>query len=178
MSSIVVYQYPNFQGKSQRFTTHVEDLKKTEFGCLAGSAQVTGQPWLAYQNPYMMDFVKLLEEGDYPDLSALQVRALRFIVENLENPHLLLFEKDYFEGRCVALTQATKLADVQFDKRARSHYVRSGAWLLYDSESKNGRCLLATAGECKNYEGLNFHDKLSYAVPMKAGNSMRSYSLA
>ncbi|XP_029427080.1 epidermal differentiation-specific protein-like [Rhinatrema bivittatum] len=170
MNRIIVFSKPNFQGESRQFSTHVEDLLKTDFGSIIGSAKVCGQPWMAYEEPYMMLFVKVLEEGEYPNLSQMKIKSIRIIPDDLENPSLTLFENTNFQGKRVVLTNETILAHVGFDNKTSSHYVSRGAWLLYMNADMKGRVLLARSGEINcDYKSCDFNETLSLVVPLKPG---------
>ncbi|KAJ1122320.1 hypothetical protein NDU88_000813 [Pleurodeles waltl] len=173
MNQITVYQDMNFEGLYKIFTRDVPDLNEEHFNDCISSVKVVGQPWILYDHiNYEGEFIAL-EEGEYPSIGMNdRISSLVLITEDLNSPQITLYEEINKGGKKIVLTQETNLYFGTMNDTTSSHMVQRGAWLLYDNVKRDGRCIVARAGEyLEDYSRINFNDKVSHVYPLRPGKS-------
>ncbi|XP_067400397.1 epidermal differentiation-specific protein-like [Emydura macquarii macquarii] len=173
MNGITIYEHADFKGRSKAFTSDIADLKPVGWSQCVSSVKVTGQPWVAYENPNYSGKFLVFEEGEHSFVGEEmddKISSLNLITENLTNPEITLYEHINYEGKMMVIKKATNLSKQEFDDRVSSHKVQSGAWLLSENEDGTGLNFIARQGvSFPNYLAINFNDKLSFLRPLRPG---------
>ncbi|MGH0117742.1 UNVERIFIED_CONTAM: hypothetical protein FKN15_039038 [Acipenser sinensis] len=138
---------------------------------LTSSLKVIGQPWVAYEHTNYAGQQKVYEEGEHASVDGNDsFSSLKIIMEDLENPEIVLFQHSNFQGRQVVLNTETDLTFARFNDEVSSHIVNRGAWVLYEHTERNGRQIVARMGErVANYNDIEFNDRVSHVRPLKSG---------
>uniref|UniRef100_W5LRL6 Beta/gamma crystallin 'Greek key' domain-containing protein n=1 Tax=Astyanax mexicanus TaxID=7994 RepID=W5LRL6_ASTMX len=170
---IIVYEHCWFQGLSREFTSDVSDLVAESFDNCVSSVKVIGNPWVAYEHTYYCGHIQVYEEGEHARVEDdNSISSLQLVSEDLTNPQITLYEHSNYQGRQLVLRNETNLCYGHFNDIASSHKVQRGAWLLYEHTDKTGHRMLGRfSQDVSDYGHFNFHDKLSYAVPLKPGKT-------
>ncbi|KAK6483292.1 epidermal differentiation-specific protein-like [Huso huso] len=171
MSKIIVYQHVNFQGLSKEFHRDVPNLVNESFNDCISSLKVIGQPWVAYEHVNYAGQQRVYEEGEHASVDGNDsFSSLKIIMEDLENPEIVLFQHANFQGRQVVLNTETNLTFASFNDEVSSHIVNRGAWVLYEHTERNGRQIVSRMGESvANYNDIEFNDRVSHVRPLKSG---------
>ncbi|XP_049326058.1 epidermal differentiation-specific protein-like [Astyanax mexicanus] len=173
MNKIIVYEHCWFKGISREFTSDVSDLVAESFNDCVSSVKVIGNPWVAYEHTNYRGHIEIFEEGEYGTVYRNNViSSLQLVSEDLTNPQITLYEHPYYQGRQLVLRNETNLCHGSFNDIASSHKVQRGAWLLYEHLDNTGQIIVARfSQDVPDYGHFNFHDKLSYLVPLKPGKT-------
>ncbi|XP_066104646.1 beta/gamma crystallin domain-containing protein 1 isoform X4 [Saccopteryx bilineata] len=154
-NQIHLFSEPQFQGQSQSFeetTSQIDDSFSTK------SCRVLGGSWVAYDGENFSGNQYVLEEGQYPCLSAMgclpgtSVKSLRFIDVEFSEPTIILFEREDFKGKKIELnTETVNLRSLGFNTQIRSVQVNGGIWVTYEYGNYRGRQFLLSPAEVPNW---------------------------
>uniref|UniRef100_A0A8B9GT41 Beta/gamma crystallin 'Greek key' domain-containing protein n=1 Tax=Astyanax mexicanus TaxID=7994 RepID=A0A8B9GT41_ASTMX len=173
MNKIIVYEHFDFQGLSREYTSDVSDLVAESFNDSVSSVKVIGNPWVAYEHTKYRGHLQVYEEGEHARVERdNSISSLQLVSEDLTNPQITLYEHPYYQGRQLVLRNETNLCHGHFNDIASSHKVQRGTWLLYEYTDNTGQIIVARfSQDVPDYGHFNFHDRLSYAVPLKPGKT-------
>ncbi|XP_036447378.1 epidermal differentiation-specific protein-like [Colossoma macropomum] len=169
MSKIIVFENPNFGGRSKEFTSSVPNLIKENFNDCISSLRVIGNPWLAYSDVNYRGSQFVYEEGDYATMECNDsFSSLEMVTEDLTNPQITLYEDVNYGGRSIVLTGETNLVHISFQDVASSHKVQKGVWVLYEESNRRGAQMVARASRDLPDYG-SFNKKASHVRPLMPG---------
>ncbi|KAL6483702.1 hypothetical protein MHYP_G00085740 [Metynnis hypsauchen] len=172
MSKIVVFEGPNFGGRSKEFTSSVSNLVKENFNDCISSLRVFGNPWVAYSDVNFRGSQFAYEEGEYATVEwDDSFSSLEMVTEDLTNPQITLYEDDNYGGKSLVFTSEVNLVHVSFHNVVSSHKVQRGVWVLYEKSNRVGAQMVARPShDLPNYG--SFNNKVSHVRPLKPGVSM------
>ncbi|KAG2459242.1 epidermal differentiation-specific protein-like [Polypterus senegalus] len=172
MSKIIIYEHSDFKGLSKEFTRDVPNLVTENFNDCISSIKVIGMPWVAYEHADYQGRQIVYEEGQYASVAMNDTfSSLKLITDNLDDPLISLYEDINYGGRSKDITTETNLCFADFNDKASSHIVQRGAWVLYEHTNREGRQIIARAGErAPNYCNFGFNDQLSSLRPLQYGS--------
>lgn len=142
---VSLFSEPELQGSVQIIdmdTVHFPDgFSPKSFEVLAGS-------WVAYSAENFTGNQYILEEGTWPDLTAIGcaadacIKSVRAVNLCFSTPGITLFARENFEGKRVEVVSGLlNLKQEGYDTRVLSVKVNGGTWVAY---------------ECSNYRGRQF----------------------
>uniref|UniRef100_A0A670HXB4 Crystallin beta-gamma domain containing 1 n=1 Tax=Podarcis muralis TaxID=64176 RepID=A0A670HXB4_PODMU len=118
--------------------------------------------WIAYDEENFSGNQYVLEEGAYPNLSAmgcLPKTCLKSLKVELSEPTIALFEKEDFNGKKMEFT--TEVLNLQFlgyNCHVASVDVHGGIWIIYEYSNYKGRQILLSPQKIPNwYESSGYH---------------------
>ncbi|XP_006883550.1 PREDICTED: uncharacterized protein LOC102849568 [Elephantulus edwardii] len=157
----VVYEAPDFQGRSWEVSRDIYNLQQPEDSqspnlASVGSLRVLGGCWVGYEKEGFRGHQYLLEEGEYADWSHWGgydevLTSLRVIRTDFGDPALVLFEAMDFEGPGVEVSEA--LSDVELAGHGPSTQainVLSGVWVAYQEVGFSGEQYVLEKGVYRN----------------------------
>ncbi|KAL7864056.1 hypothetical protein AOLI_G00154760 [Acnodon oligacanthus] len=169
MSKIIVFENPDFEGRSKEFTSSVPNLVKENFNDCISSLRVIGNPWVAYADVNYRGSQFAYDEGEYATLeSSDSFSSLELVKEDLTNPQIMLYEDDNYGGKSLVFTSEVNLVHVSFHEKASSHKVQRGVWVLYEKSNRGGVQMVARPSrDLPNYG--SFDNKACHVRPLKPG---------
>ncbi|KAJ7402505.1 absent in melanoma 1 [Pitangus sulphuratus] len=151
---VQLFSEPEFKGNCQVFeknTRCIDSFAVKSSKILDGSCIVYDQEEFS-GNQYV------LEEGTYPDLSAMGcsphtvLKSLRIINIELSEPCIALFEKMDFQGKKIEFsTEILNLQFLGYSPRIASVQVLGGIWIIYEYSNYRGRQMLLTPHEIPDW---------------------------
>ncbi|KAJ7341805.1 hypothetical protein JRQ81_007073 [Phrynocephalus forsythii] len=159
---VQLFSEPDFQGDSQIFE---KDISQTEDTFLVKSLKVLSGSWIAYDTENFSGNQYVLEEGPYPDLSAMGclphtcLKSLRVINVELSEPVIAVFEKENFRGKKMEFTkEVINLRFLGYNPHVASIEVLGGIWIIYEHNNYKGRQILLSPKKIPNwYETSGYH---------------------
>uniref|UniRef100_A0A8C8RT31 Crystallin beta-gamma domain containing 1 n=1 Tax=Pelusios castaneus TaxID=367368 RepID=A0A8C8RT31_9SAUR len=158
---VQLFSEPQFKGNSQIFekNTNYIDSFSTK------SSKVFGGSWIAYDKKDFSGNQYVLEEGTYPNLSAMgcppetSIKSLHVINIELSEPSIALFEKEDFKGKKMEFTtEILNLRFLGYSPRIASVQVLGGMWIIYEYSNYRGRQMLLSPNEIPDWCKLSdFH---------------------
>ncbi|XP_061479481.1 beta/gamma crystallin domain-containing protein 1 isoform X2 [Rhineura floridana] len=151
---VQLFSEPEFQGSSQIFEKDTSQIEKLS----VKSAKVLSGSWIAYDKENFSGNQYVLEEGAYPDLSAMGclpktcLKSLKVINIELSESAIALFEKENFRGKKIEFT--TEIINLQFlgyNPHVASVEVRGGTWIIYEHNNYRGRQILLSPKKISNW---------------------------
>ncbi|XP_062952926.1 beta/gamma crystallin domain-containing protein 1 [Cynocephalus volans] len=160
-------------------TSYFDDTEEMQgFGVMQKtcSIQVHWGTWLIYEEPGFQGVPFILEPGEYPDLSfwdteAAYIGSMRPLkmggrkVEFPTDPKVVIYEKPFFEGKCMELetetcsflmeggeTEETTGDDHLSLTSVGSMKVLRGIWVAYEKPGYTGHQYLLEEGEYKDWK--------------------------
>ncbi|XP_060046663.1 beta/gamma crystallin domain-containing protein 1 isoform X2 [Erinaceus europaeus] len=159
-------------------TSYFDDIEEMQgFGIMQKtcSIKVHWGTWLIYEGPGFQGDPFILEPGEYPDLSFWDteeayigsMRPLKMGGRKVEfptDPKVVIYEKPFFEGRCVELetemysfTEGEEAEEAAKDERlpfpsVGSMKVLRGVWVAYEKPGFSGHQYLLEEGEYKDWK--------------------------
>lgn len=146
MTSITLFDLPEFEGGSLRLEADTDHFAKT----CRDSALVQPEPWscrvesglwLLYAATYFSGEVSVLQPGQYADRQAMQMcgRSLKSL-RPLAAPGLYIFDYPNFAGKMHRITEAWALVPgVDVTAGSTSAIVTGGAWTVHEGAGFAGR---------------------------------------
>uniref|UniRef100_A0A8D0C4H0 Crystallin beta-gamma domain containing 1 n=1 Tax=Salvator merianae TaxID=96440 RepID=A0A8D0C4H0_SALMN len=143
---VQLFSEPGFQGSSkilEKDTSQIEDTFHVK------SSKVLSGSWVAYEKENFSGNQYVLEEGAYPDLSAMgclpktHLKSLQVINIELSEPVITLFEKENFKGKKIEFS--SEVVNVQFlgyNLHIASVEVCGGTWIVYEHSNYRGHQIL------------------------------------
>ncbi|XP_068933216.1 beta/gamma crystallin domain-containing protein 1 isoform X2 [Petaurus breviceps papuanus] len=154
-NKVHLFSEPEFRGSNKVFedtTNQIEDSFS------AKSCKVLGGSWVAYDGENFSGNQYVLEEGNYPCLSAMgcppetNFKSLRFIDVEFSEPTIVLFEREDFKGKKIELNEeVVNLRFLGFNTQIRSVQVFGGIWVTYEYSNYRGRQILLSPAEVPNW---------------------------
>ncbi|CAI5769900.1 Crystallin beta-gamma domain containing 1 [Podarcis lilfordi] len=159
---VQLFSEPEFQGNCQIFEKDTSEIEET---FLAMSSKVLSGSWIAYDEENFSGNQYVLEEGAYPNLSAMGclpktcLKSLKVVNIELSEPTIALFEKEDFNGKKMEFT--TEVLNLQFlgyNRHVASVDVHGGIWIIYEYSNYKGRQILLSPQKIPNwYESSGYH---------------------
>uniref|UniRef100_A0A8D2IVV0 Crystallin beta-gamma domain containing 1 n=1 Tax=Varanus komodoensis TaxID=61221 RepID=A0A8D2IVV0_VARKO len=165
---VQLFSEPKFQGSCLVLE---EDISQIEETFLAKSSKVLSGSWIAYDKENFSGNQYVLEEGAYPDLSAvgcLPQTCLKSLQVELSEPLIVLYEKRNFEGKKMEFT--TEILNLQF--LGYNPHVASveicvyNLWIIYEHNNYKGRQILLTPKKIPNWYDLSGYHKIGSLRPL------------
>lgn len=157
----VVYEAPDFQGRSWEVSGDIYNLQQPEDShsphlASVGSLRILGGCWVGYEKEGFRGHQYLLEEGEYADWSHWggydeALTSLRVIRTDFGDPAVMLFEAMDFEGHRVEVSEA--LPDVELARHGphtQAIHVLSGVWVAYQEVGFSGEQYVLEKGVYRN----------------------------
>ncbi|XP_036770752.2 beta/gamma crystallin domain-containing protein 2 isoform X1 [Manis pentadactyla] len=157
----VVYEAPDFQGRSWELCRDIYNLQQPEDSqsphlASVGSLRVLGGCWVGYEKEGFRGHQYLLEEGEYTDWTHWGgydevLTSLRVIRTDFGDPAIVLFAATDFEGHGVEVSEA--LLDVELARhgpRTQAIHVLSGVWVAYEKVGFSGEQYVLEKGVYRN----------------------------
>lgn len=170
MSSLELFELPNFKGDYVSIDHETKDLTSIGFLQRARSLKVHGDPWIVFSGINYTGQFKCYSEGSYASIPAFEkkISSVRVVKGGLYNPTITLFEHGYYGGKSVTLTKAANsLKPYGFDNIVSSQKNVHGAWVLYSEEYYKGEQRVTVAGDnIEDYHALGWGDKVSSLKPL------------
>ncbi|XP_073472715.1 epidermal differentiation-specific protein-like [Aquarana catesbeiana] len=171
MSSLELFELPNFKGDFVSIKQDTGDLTSNGFLQRARSLKVHGDPWIVFTGINYKGEFKCYSEGSYPSIPEFdkKISSVRVVKGGLYNPTITLFEHGYYGGKPVTLEKAAnKLKPYGFDNMASSQKNVRGAWILYAEEYYKGEQRVTLAGDdIPDYHALGWGNKVSSLKPLE-----------
>ncbi|XP_063152894.1 beta/gamma crystallin domain-containing protein 1 [Candoia aspera] len=166
---VQLFSEPEFQGSSQVFEKDISQIVVFP----AKSAKVLSGSWIAYDKENYSGNQYVLEEGAYPDLSAMGclpqtcLKSLQVVNIELSEPVITLFEKENFRGKKLEFT--TEMVNLQFlgyNPHIASIEVHGGIWIIYEHYNYKGRQILLTPKKIPNWQDISGYHKIGSLRPL------------
>ncbi|KAF7253268.1 Beta/gamma crystallin domain-containing protein 1 [Varanus komodoensis] len=167
---VQLFSEPKFQGSCLVLE---EDISQIEETFLAKSSKVLSGSWIAYDKENFSGNQYVLEEGAYPDLSAVGclpqtcLKSLQVVNIELSEPLIVLYEKRNFEGKKMEFT--TEILNLQFlgyNPHVASVEICGGIWIIYEHNNYKGRQILLTPKKIPNWYDLSGYHKIGSLRPL------------
>ncbi|KAM3936666.1 epidermal differentiation-specific protein-like [Leptodactylus fuscus] len=172
MSTLKLFESPNFNGESLTLDCDTPDLSENEFLQKAQSLKVRGDPWIVFSgaNYDYMGMFGCFPQGDYSTIPewAKKISSARIVRGGLSHPKITLHEDADYKGKLHYLEKAsTSVKSFGFDNKALSQKEVSGAWILYSEDKCSGKRMITVAGEdIPNYEECDWREKVRSLKPV------------
>lgn len=147
---IVLYDNPNFAGRSVSIDGDAPSLRYLNFNDRASSIRVVRGRWEVCLDAEYRGACQVID-ADNPDMTGWSfnnrissLRPVRFRGRDAE-PGITLWSEPGFRGRRLTLTdRVNNLSNRGFNDQARSVEVHSGRWTLCRHDDFGGRCVTVT----------------------------------
>ncbi|XP_062980908.1 beta/gamma crystallin domain-containing protein 1 [Elgaria multicarinata webbii] len=167
---VQLFSEPEFQGSSQVF---VEDNCQIEETFPVKSSKVLSGSWVAYDKENFSGNQYVLEEGAYPDLSAMGclpqtcLKSLQVVNIELSEPLVVLFEKENFKGKKMEFTtEVVNLRFLGYNPHVASVEICGGIWIIYEHNNYKGRQILLTPKKIPNWYESSGYRKIGSLRPL------------
>ncbi|KAL7987865.1 hypothetical protein Chor_006784, partial [Crotalus horridus] len=180
---VQLFSEPEFQGSSQILEKDVSQI--VEFPAKSSKIQsiCPALNWIAYDKENYSGNQYVLEEGAYPDLSAmgclpetclksLQVVNIvsykkEFYSQELSEPVITLFEKENFRGKKFEfITEIVNFEFLGYNPHIASVEVQGGIWIIYEHHNYKGRQILLTPKKISNWKETSGYHKIGSLRPL------------
>uniref|UniRef100_A0A8C6X1L4 Crystallin beta-gamma domain containing 1 n=1 Tax=Naja naja TaxID=35670 RepID=A0A8C6X1L4_NAJNA len=163
---VQLFSEPEFQGSSQILEKDISQI--VEFP--AKSSKVLSGSWIAYDEENFSGNQYVLEEGAYPDLSAmgcLPQTCLKSLQVELSEPVISLFEKENFKGKKFEfITEIVNLQFLGYNPHIASVEVHGGIWIIYEHHNYKGRQILLTPKKISKWKETSGYHKIGSLRPL------------
>ncbi|XP_026582448.1 beta/gamma crystallin domain-containing protein 1 isoform X1 [Pseudonaja textilis] len=166
---VQLFSEPEFQGSSQILEKDISQI--VEFP--AKSSKVLSGSWIAYDEENFSGNQYVLEEGAYPDLSAMGclpqtcLKSLQVVNIELSEPVISLFEKENFKGKKFEfITEIVNLQFLGYDPHIASVEVHGGIWIIYEHHNYKGRQILLTPKKISKWKETHGYHKIGSLRPL------------
>ncbi|XP_060093642.1 beta/gamma crystallin domain-containing protein 1 isoform X2 [Heteronotia binoei] len=167
---VQIFSEPEFQGRSQVFE---KDTSQIDDSFTARSSKVLSGSWIAYDKEDFSGNQYVLEEGAYPDLSAMGclpqncLKSLQVVNIELSEPVITLFEKENFKGKKMEFTtEIVNLKFLGYNPHIASIQVLGGMWIIYEHNNYSGRQILLKPKKIPNWHALSGFHKVGSLRPL------------
>lgn len=167
---VQLFSEPEFKGDSQIFeknTSYIDDSFATK------SSKVLGGNWIAYDKEDFCGNQYVLEEGAYPNLSAMgcapqtSLKSLRVINIELSEPCIALFEKEGFKGKKMEFTaEVLNLQFLGYNPQVASVEVFGGTWIIYEYSNYRGHQMLLSPNKISDWPKLSGYHQIGSLRPL------------
>ncbi|XP_074844933.1 beta/gamma crystallin domain-containing protein 1 [Carettochelys insculpta] len=156
---VQLFSEPEFKGDSQIFEKNTNCIDES---FATKSSKVLGGSWIAYDKEDFCGNQYVLEEGTYPNLSAMgcppetRLKSLQVINIELSEPSIALFEKEDLKGKKMEFT--TEVLNLQFlgyNPQIASVQVAGGMWIIYEYSNYRGRQILLSPKQIPDWHKLS-----------------------
>ncbi|ETE68034.1 Absent in melanoma 1 protein, partial [Ophiophagus hannah] len=166
---VQLFSEPKFQGSSQILEKDISQI--VEFP--AKSSKVLSGSWIAYDEENFSGNQYVLEEGAYPDLSAMGclpqtcLKSLQVVNIELSEPVISLFEKENFKGKKFEfITEIVNLQFLGYNPHIASVEVHGGIWIIYEHHNYKGRQILLTPKKISKWKETSGYHKIGSLRPL------------
>ncbi|XP_073472726.1 epidermal differentiation-specific protein-like [Aquarana catesbeiana] len=170
MSSLELFELPNFKGASVSIKQDTGDLTSNGFLQRARSLKVIGDPWIVFTGTSYTGEFNCYAAGPHSSIPAFEkkISSVRVVKGGLNTPTITLFEDIHYGGKTVTLEEAANsLKAYGLDNMASSQKNVSGAWILYSEDHYRGEQKITVAGDdIPDYHALHWGDKVSSLKPL------------
>nr|XP_060609093.1 beta/gamma crystallin domain-containing protein 1 isoform X1 [Anolis sagrei ordinatus] len=167
---VQVFSEPEFQGNNQIFEKDISQIEKS-FPVM--SSKVLSGSWIAYDQKDFSGNQYVLEEGAYPDLSAMGclpqtcLKSLQVVNIELSEPMIALYEKKNFKGRKIEFTtEVVNLRFLGYNPDIASLEVHGGIWIIYEHNNYKGRQILLAPSKIPNWDESSSYQKVGSLRPL------------
>ncbi|XP_062836218.1 beta/gamma crystallin domain-containing protein 1 isoform X3 [Anolis carolinensis] len=167
---VQVFSEPEFQGNSQIFE---KDISQIEKSFPVKSSKVLSGSWIAYDQKDFSGNQYVLEEGAYPDLSAMGclpqtcLKSLQVVNIELSEPMIALYEKKNFKGRKIEFTtEVVNLRFLGYNPDIASLEIHGGIWIIYEHNNYKGRQILLSPKKIPNWYESSGYQKVGSLRPL------------
>uniref|UniRef100_A0A8D0GTG1 Crystallin beta-gamma domain containing 1 n=1 Tax=Sphenodon punctatus TaxID=8508 RepID=A0A8D0GTG1_SPHPU len=167
---VQLFSEPEFQGSCQVFE---KDAVQIDGSFSTKSSKILAGSWIAYDKEDFSGNQYVLEEGAYPDLSAMgcppqtSLKSLQFINIELSEPCIALFEKEDFRGKKFEFTtEILNLPFLGYNPRIASIQVLGGTWIIYEHSNFRGRQILLSPKEIPDWYAISGYRRVGSLRPL------------
>ncbi|XP_053144366.1 beta/gamma crystallin domain-containing protein 1 isoform X2 [Hemicordylus capensis] len=164
---VQLFSEPEFLGSSQIFEKDTSQIFP------AKSSKVLSGSWIAYDKEDFSGNQYVLEEGAYPDLSAMGclpqtcLKSLQVVNIELSEPVITLFEKENFQGKKMEFTtEIVNLSFLGYNPHAASVQVHGGIWVIYEHNNYRGRQILLSPRKIPNWYEISGYHRIGSLRPL------------
>ncbi|XP_018430226.1 PREDICTED: gamma-crystallin B-like [Nanorana parkeri] len=150
MNAIELFEFPDFKGDPCFIDHDFTDLKDVPFLKKVLSLKVHRDTWIIFSETDYKGEFSCYKAGSYSSLSGFdsKIRSVRCVKGGLDNHKITLYEEETLGGEEVTLqVSVDSVKSHGFGKKALSHKVVSGAWVLYSRENYEGGHMVTVAGD-------------------------------
>ncbi|XP_074166270.1 beta/gamma crystallin domain-containing protein 1 isoform X1 [Sminthopsis crassicaudata] len=181
ISQIDLFTEPEGLGVVNSYFDDTEEMQMYGAMQKTCSIKVHWGTWLVYEEPGFQGIPFVLEPGEYPDLSfwnteEAYIGSMRPLkmggrkVEFPSDPKVIIYEKPFFEGKCVELEtemcdfiiEGDETEEVEEDnlplKSIGSIKVLGGIWVAFEKPGFTGHQYLLEEGEYKEWQDWGGYD--------------------
>ncbi|GAB0186423.1 beta/gamma crystallin domain-containing protein 1 [Grus japonensis] len=151
---VQLFSEPEFKGNCQVFEKNTRCIDSFA----VKSSKILDGSCIVYDGEEFSGNQYVLEEGNYPDLTAMGcspqavLKSLRIINIELSEPCIALFEKVGFQGKKTEFsTEILNLQFLGYNPRIASVQVLGGIWIIYEHSNYRGRQMLLSPNEIPDW---------------------------
>uniref|UniRef100_A0A452GX29 Beta/gamma crystallin 'Greek key' domain-containing protein n=1 Tax=Gopherus agassizii TaxID=38772 RepID=A0A452GX29_9SAUR len=162
IQSIVVDTINSQMGKFNVHQIFEKKINYIDVSFAITSSKILGGRWIAYDKEDFSGSQYVLEEGTYPNFSAMgcpsqtNLKSLYVINIKLSEPIIVLFEKEGFKGKKIEFT--TEILNLQFqgyNPQIVSIQNLSGMWVIYEYSNYRRHQMLLSSNEIPDWYKLS-----------------------
>jgi hypothetical protein len=163
--ALVVYTDANFGGRSEEFTSSVNNLIPRGLNDTVSSIQVYAGSWKVCADVNYRGRCQTLNPGSYSDLSSIGLQDTISSIElvgDAGTAGITLYDGPNFQGNSLALNEsANNLVPRGFNDMASSIRISSGAWKVCADVNYRGNCQTLNPGTYSNLSSFGLQDTIS-----------------
>lgn len=172
--SIKLFEEADYKGKFVIIKEDNDNLSDIGFSAKARSLVITEGTWIVYSDNNYQGAFKCFTAGSYSPLSSWdnKIKSLRVVKGGLDKPSITLYENVNYKGRAVTLKARTdSLTTHDFERKALSHEVTQGAWILYSADALGGDKMITLNGDhVPDYTEIKWEEKVCSLKPAVGGD--------
>ncbi|XP_066557711.1 serine-rich adhesin for platelets isoform X2 [Amia ocellicauda] len=166
-----LFSEPDFQGISHIVEDNSPVLPES---FLLSSCKVLAGSWIAYEGQEFKGNLYVLEEGDYPDLTALGCPSVDTSIQSIQKtgfefsqPCITLFSQGNFRGRRMVLKAgAVNLQLAGGSNHVFSVHVEGGMWIVYEHSNYRGRQILLQPSDIADWHRFSGWHQIGSLRPL------------
>ncbi|XP_054249122.1 beta/gamma crystallin domain-containing protein 1 [Indicator indicator] len=166
---VQLFSEPEFKGSCQIFENSTRCLESFT----VKSSKILGGSCIMYDQEEFSGNQYVLEEGIYPDLTAMGcspqavLKSLRIIIVELSEPCIALFEKVDFQGKKMEFsTEILNLQFLGYSPQVASVQVLGGIWIIYEHSNYRGRQMLLSPHEIPDWHQVSGYRQIGSLRPL------------
>nr|XP_009675214.1 PREDICTED: absent in melanoma 1 protein [Struthio camelus australis] len=166
---VQLFSEPDFKGNCQIFEKNTKRIDSFA----AKSSKISDGSCIVYDQEEFSGNQYVLEEGIYPDLTAMGcspqavLKSLQIIHTELSEPRIALFEKVDFQGKKIEFsTEILNLQFLGYNPRIASVQVLGGTWIIYEHSNYRGRQMLLSPNEIPDWYKLSGYCQIGSLRPL------------
>uniref|UniRef100_A0A8D0FKP0 Crystallin beta-gamma domain containing 1 n=1 Tax=Strix occidentalis caurina TaxID=311401 RepID=A0A8D0FKP0_STROC len=166
---VQLFSEPEFKGNCQIFEKNTRCIDSFA----VKSSKILGGSCIVYDQEEFTGNQYVLEEGIYPDLTAMGcspqavLKSLRIINIELSEPCIALFEKVGFQGKKIEFsTEVLNLQFLGYSPRIASVQVLGGIWIIYEHSNYRGRQMLLSPTEIPDWYKVSGYCQIGSLRPL------------